>query len=324
MVWYLGQSLIMLSASFALGLLVGWAAWRLPWRKRRFGESDVIAALNRQHTLELAERDERIARLQDELFALGMTSNDRAVNPLDARHEDAQYPDFPDAQIANDQESSLEEPALLLDDAQVEPPGPRPPALFPASGDMRATAMDERSMDKAAPDDTAPDDTAPDDTAPNDTAPEKNSPVEPAPEEPSPEEPAPEGAGAPQGMQDAVPRVEVDLRDAPAPRAQEMPSHATTDERGVADLRGDDLTRIVGISPEIAGSLQAAGLHTYQDLASARPHQVDSALQTGRAPWTDLRRTWPRQAQLLADGDETGFDRLARGLITDREITRGL
>lgn len=246
MAWYIGQSLVMLGASFLLGLLVGWAVWRLPWRRRHFGESDVISALNRQHTLELAERDERIARLQDQrrldqLPGRVATGGSRDIPQDDPHRLAAQAPDgataasadsaadFPDAWMATG-DHLIPELEPLGDEAQHDKLAPRPPAHFPVS--------------------THADPTGP-----------------------------------------ASPEV--------------------------------DLTRIVGISSDIACTLRAAGLRTYQDLASARPHDVDSALAAGDADRPDTRGTWPRQAQLLADGDKAGFDRLARQLTADREITRG-
>ncbi|PIE27713.1 MAG: hypothetical protein CSA58_02765 [Micrococcales bacterium] len=65
--WYLSQSWIMLILAFALGVLAGWMLWRLPWRKRYFGESDAISSLIREHRVQLAERDEEIAQLRDQL-----------------------------------------------------------------------------------------------------------------------------------------------------------------------------------------------------------------------------------------------------------------
>lgn len=294
MVWYLGQSLLILGASFLFGLLVGWAVWRLPWRRRHFGESDVISALNRQHTLELAAWDERVARLQDHLdgqdHLAGRVPTDSSPDPgqLDQRDLAAQprdgtaapsfdpAADFPDAWMTTDgllieDAEYAQDAEPLADEAHYEAPGPRPPAHFPAAANAELTSSDPAT-------------------------------------------------------------AELDLRAAAtasgqeAPSQQEAPSKAAIPDLShlVADLRGDDLTRIVGISAEIADSLAAAGLRTYQDLAGARPHEVESALGTAATAWPDTRRTWPRQAQLLTDGDTTGFDRLAWELTTDRETSSGL
>lgn len=77
----------------------------------------------------------------------------------------------------------------------------------------------------------------------------------------------------------------------------------------------DDLTRIEGIGPKIAGRLQAAGITTFATLAATPVAQLETLLAAA-GPRFKLARpdTWPEQAALLAAGDEAGFAALAAAL----------
>jgi predicted flap endonuclease-1-like 5' DNA nuclease len=67
----------------------------------------------------------------------------------------------------------------------------------------------------------------------------------------------------------------------------------------------DDLTKIEGIGPKIAGVLNAAGITTFGQLAGADPEHLRQIL--GSADPRLLRladpATWPEQARLAAAGD---------------------
>jgi predicted flap endonuclease-1-like 5' DNA nuclease len=87
------------------------------------------------------------------------------------------------------------------------------------------------------------------------------------------------------GGPDAIPDVEVD----------ETP----------VQLEPDDLTRIEGIGPKIAGVLQAAGVLTFAQLAETNLLRLGDILE---AESPRLRRlaepsTWPEQAALAAAGE---------------------
>ncbi|MBL8329835.1 MAG: hypothetical protein JNJ71_13380 [Rubrivivax sp.] len=129
----------------------------------------------------------------------------------------------------------------------------------------------------------------------------------------------PPAAPAPVEAPAAAPRA----RARPAPRAAQGAQGAKGAKgargaggaRADADVRPDDLQRIEGIGPKIEAILQAAGIRSYQDLASAEPERLQALLQQA-GPRFALARpgTWPRQSALLAAGDEAGFAQLTAEL----------
>ncbi len=64
--------------------------------------------------------------------------------------------------------------------------------------------------------------------------------------------------------------------------------------------RGDDLTKIEGIGPKIAQTLVAAGVATFADLAQKTPDAIAAIISNVRGAHDPA--TWPRQAQLAAEG----------------------
>ncbi|PID52906.1 MAG: hypothetical protein CSB46_11270, partial [Micrococcales bacterium] len=88
---------------------------------------------------------------------------------------------------------------------------------------------------------------------------------------------------------------------------------AHTGDSTEVDLR-NELTRIGGLEPPMAQALRAEGFSTFQSVASARPQALYAALTAHNLDVPASMMSWPRQAQLLADGDETGFVRLSQEL----------
>ncbi len=66
----------------------------------------------------------------------------------------------------------------------------------------------------------------------------------------------------------------------------------------------DDLKRIEGIGPKIAGILQAAGIETFAQLAETEPERIDEILKAVDPKLLQITNptTWPRQAKLAAAG----------------------
>ena len=62
----------------------------------------------------------------------------------------------------------------------------------------------------------------------------------------------------------------------------------------------DDLKRIEGIGPRIAGVLVAAGICTYEQLAGTSVQQLRQALRGAQVRANPS--SWPEQARLAADG----------------------
>lgn len=77
----------------------------------------------------------------------------------------------------------------------------------------------------------------------------------------------------------------------------------------------DDLTRIEGIGPQIARLLIADGIRRFDELAVAKVRRLQAVLDAA-GPRFALAKpgTWPRQAALLAKGDEAAFAALTRAL----------
>ncbi|WP_046743081.1 50S ribosomal protein L21 [Kordia zhangzhouensis] len=63
---------------------------------------------------------------------------------------------------------------------------------------------------------------------------------------------------------------------------------------------GDDLKKIEGIGPKIASTLNEAGITTYADLAKTDAAKISEIIADVRG--NHVTDTWPKQAQLAADG----------------------
>jgi predicted flap endonuclease-1-like 5' DNA nuclease len=71
---------------------------------------------------------------------------------------------------------------------------------------------------------------------------------------------------------------------------------------------GDDLTRIKGLGPKIAGLLGEFGITSFAQIAAWTPEEVERIdAKLGRFAGRITRDQWVAQAQLLAAGDEAGF-----------------
>jgi predicted flap endonuclease-1-like 5' DNA nuclease len=135
----------------------------------------------------------------------------------------------------------------------------------------------------------------------------------------------PEPAGAPEpvtAQPEAVP-VAVNAEAASAARletaaAQPVAAAVATLEPAVPD----DLERIEGIGPKMAGALAQAGIRTYTQLAAADEATLRQAIESQGMRFAPSLVTWGRQAQLLADGDEEGFADLTRRLVAGRDEGR--
>lgn len=84
----------------------------------------------------------------------------------------------------------------------------------------------------------------------------------------------------------------------------------------------DNLERIEGIGPKMAGALHEAGIRTYSQLANADEATLRRAIESHGMRFAPSLLTWGRQAQLLADGDEEGFADLTRRLVAGRDEGR--
>ena len=84
MAWYVTQSLLIILATFILGLIVGWLWWGRVWRRVPFGESDAVRAVSQRYQSVVAERDAEI-----EWLGLKVSSATPSVMPASATDDAA-------------------------------------------------------------------------------------------------------------------------------------------------------------------------------------------------------------------------------------------
>ncbi len=67
--------------------------------------------------------------------------------------------------------------------------------------------------------------------------------------------------------------------------------------------KADDLKKIEGVGPKAAEAMVAAGLDTFAKVAKAKPEAIATILSEASSNLAHLvTETWPKQAQLAADG----------------------
>lgn len=90
-----------------------------------------------------------------------------------------------------------------------------------------------------------------------------------------------------------------------APKKEAKPNKAETAETAeTTETAGDDLKKIEGIGPKIAELLNAAGVHTYADLAETSVDKIKEVLEEAGSRYKmHDPTTWPEQAKMAADGN---------------------
>jgi predicted flap endonuclease-1-like 5' DNA nuclease len=130
----------------------------------------------------------------------------------------------------------------------------------------------------------------------------------PAVEAPAVEAPAAEAPAAEAPAAEA-PAVEAPAVEAPAVESPEAETSAAAAGAGdVPAQRGaeaaavpDNLTAIEGIGPKMAGALAAAGITTFERLASSDVATIRAAVAAAGMRSSSSLPTWPQQARVLAD-----------------------
>jgi predicted flap endonuclease-1-like 5' DNA nuclease len=146
---------------------------------------------------------------------------------------------------------------------------------------------------------------------------------QPAPDEPAPDEPATEEVAHGEPAAESAteePAVEELAQEAPA--TEEVAREEPATGPGTAEVVPDNLRRIEGIGPKMAGALNAAGITTYEQLAASDETALRAAISAAGLRFAPSLVTWARQARLLADGDEAGFADLTRRLVAGRDVGR--
>jgi predicted flap endonuclease-1-like 5' DNA nuclease len=111
------------------------------------------------------------------------------------------------------------------------------------------------------------------------------------------------------GTAEAEPLTLEQWPGAPAPRAA-----------AEGEPESDDLTRIEGIGPKIAGLFQDAGIFTFARLAASRPDELSRILgqEDERLARLADPTTWPQQASLAAANAWGALEDLQKELTAGR------
>ena len=110
-----------------------------------------------------------------------------------------------------------------------------------------------------------------------------------------------------------------DVLDEGADRARrndalvDAPPAATADSQPnvtkVNDGNGDDLTRIKGVGPKLAATLESLGVTSFAQIAEWDETEIDRMdAQLGRFEGRIRKDDWTGQARLLADGKSADFN----------------
>jgi predicted flap endonuclease-1-like 5' DNA nuclease len=105
--------------------------------------------------------------------------------------------------------------------------------------------------------------------------------------------------------------------------SRRMAQQATTSAQAASNQSAvrvwDDLTRIEGIGPRMADALVAAGIDSYDNLASASESQLRAALKNAGLRLAPSVPTWPEQAAYAARGDWDGLSAYQKMLLAGRK-----
>jgi large subunit ribosomal protein L21 len=99
----------------------------------------------------------------------------------------------------------------------------------------------------------------------------------------------------------ATPKKE---KTAAAPKAKAETKAPATKAAPKKAAKADDLKKIEGVGPKAAEAMVAAGLDTFAKVAKAKPEAIATILSDASSNLAHLvTDTWPKQAQLAADGN---------------------
>ncbi len=98
------------------------------------------------------------------------------------------------------------------------------------------------------------------------------------------------------------------IDSAPAATPMQPAAGVTATTSAAARSSGGDLTRIKGLGPKLAATLNGLGVTSLSQIAGWDDDDIDRIDgQLGRFQGRIRRDDWVGQARLLADGDEAGF-----------------
>jgi predicted flap endonuclease-1-like 5' DNA nuclease len=293
--WFSIRSLVTIVPAFVLGLAVGWWWWRR--RKFRFGESQAISQLTASHRTRTDELTAALARKDDVL-----ARKDKEIARLRVAVEAVEHTGASAAAGASGVSSGSA--TWRGGGAAADPDGGA--AADPDGGAAATEASATAAALVTEPTEPSPQTLAALATPVEDLRTEKHQSAAPVPEfliqTPATGIPAPA----------ATPAAEADRSEA-----------ADADGSSQDASEEDDLLRVEGIGPRIGAALRDAGIHTFRELAEADTATLQGALEKAGLRFAPTLPTWSRQAALLADGDEEGFQQLTRQLAGGRDAFGG-
>jgi large subunit ribosomal protein L27 len=100
----------------------------------------------------------------------------------------------------------------------------------------------------------------------------------------------------------AAPKKAAAAPKAEAPK-KETPAKAAAAPKAAKASKGDDLTKVEGIGPKIAGLLNDAGVNSFAALADTSVEKVQEVLNDAGSRYASHNPgTWPAQAKMAAEG----------------------
>ena len=108
--------------------------------------------------------------------------------------------------------------------------------------------------------------------------------------------------------------------EAPAPAVEAKAEKAPTAKKPEQTAAGDDLAKMEGIGPKIAGLLNDAGITTFAQLAKTSVERIQEILDAAGPNYSvHDPATWPKQAELAAAGKWDELQTLQDELTAGRE-----
>ncbi len=102
---------------------------------------------------------------------------------------------------------------------------------------------------------------------------------------------------------------------AKAPAKKKVVAKAPAKRAGASKSKPDDLKKVSGIGPKIAGLMKVDGIDSFATLAKTDIKQLDAILDKAgsRFAMADAS-SWPKQASLLQKGDKLALQKLQKSL----------
>jgi predicted flap endonuclease-1-like 5' DNA nuclease len=295
--WFLGQSAFVIVVAFVLGLLVGWLLWGRRRPRPAAGEPAVAVGAATTTAVTLAE-------------AAASPPAVTAVPPAESSTES--LVESPTEVLVKSPAGSLVESSTLVESpggslvespTLVESPGG---SLVESPTEVLAKSPGESLVESPTEVLARPPAGSLVESPTEVLA--KSSAVDPA-GEPVAEEPV--------AAVEAEPTIE-----AGPPVAEPVAVEPVAVPDAPDEAVDDDLERVEGIGPKMAGALRAGGIHSYRQLADADQPSLRAAIERAGLRFAPSLVTWAQQARHLADGDESGFTELTDRLVAGRDVGR--